>query len=58
MKVEADPFATAAGPLVVTFSAGIAAFRAGDTVAELLARADGALYRAKAGGRNRSEAAD
>jgi len=54
-KVEADPFATAAGPLVVTFSAGIAEHRSGEPVADTLSRADTALYRAKANGRNRIE---
>jgi diguanylate cyclase (GGDEF)-like protein len=40
---------------VVTLSVGISAYRAGDdgTVGELLERADAALYRAKAAGRNR-----
>ncbi|MBZ9907737.1 GGDEF domain-containing protein [Mesorhizobium sp. BR115XR7A] len=36
-----------------TFSAGIAEVRLGETVAELLGRADHALYSAKVGGRNR-----
>ena len=42
---------------VITFSAGIAAADAsnGFNVADLLARADAALYRAKRGGRDRSE---
>ncbi len=39
----------------LTASFGVAACRPGDSVASLLARADSALYRAKAGGRNRME---
>jgi PleD family two-component response regulator len=39
----------------VTLSAGVAEFRRGDSVESLLARADAALYRAKAAGRNRVE---
>jgi len=36
----------------VTLSLGVACYRQGDTVAALLSRADEAMYRAKAGGRN------
>jgi diguanylate cyclase (GGDEF)-like protein len=39
----------------ITASFGVAACRAGDSAASLLARADAALYRAKAAGRNRTE---
>lgn len=38
----------------VTMSAGVAAFRKGDTVEQLLHRADQALYEAKKAGRNRT----
>lgn len=51
-RIAADPFDTVAGPLDVTFSAGIATYRPGEGVADLLARADAALYRAKAAGRD------
>ena len=39
--------------LVQTVSAGVASFRKGETVEQLLHRADQALYQAKGGGRNR-----
>jgi two-component system cell cycle response regulator len=41
------------GPIPVTCSLGLAAFAEGDTLETLLARADRALYAAKAGGRDR-----
>ncbi|GJD65034.1 GGDEF domain-containing protein [Methylobacterium frigidaeris] len=40
------------GPIPVTCSLGLTAWVAGDTLETLLARADGALYAAKAGGRD------
>ena len=46
-------FTTAAGPLTFTFSAGVAQYHAGETVVQLMDRADTALYRAKREGRDR-----
>lgn len=56
--VNASPFETSCGPLVATFSAGVAEYAHGETVAETLNRADAALYKAKNNGRNRSEQAE
>jgi two-component system cell cycle response regulator len=47
-----------AGPPRVTASVGVAGARPGDDARSLLARADAALYRAKAAGRNCVEAED
>ena len=40
-------------PVSVTASCGISAFRDGDAIDDAFERADGALYRVKAEGRNR-----
>ena len=56
--MHANPFATTAGPLMVTFSAGIAHYQDDEPTTELIKRADEALYRAKSGGRDRVECAD
>lgn len=53
--LRAEPLNTSAGPLTITFSAGVARHRDGETVGALLQRADDALYRAKAAGRDRTE---
>jgi len=39
----------------MTVSIGVAEYRPGESVRDALERADAALYRAKAGGRNRIE---
>jgi diguanylate cyclase (GGDEF)-like protein len=54
--VTEQPLVTGKGPFAITLSVGIAEYRAGDTLDSIIARADDALYRAKAGGRNRIEA--
>ncbi|MEO8741778.1 MAG: GGDEF domain-containing protein [Lysobacteraceae bacterium] len=56
--MHAKPFLTTAGPLTITFSAGIAQYQEGEPATELIKRADDALYRAKSGGRDRVECAD
>jgi diguanylate cyclase (GGDEF)-like protein len=53
--IESQPIETDAGPLEVTLSLGVTTMRpAGETLNDLLARADRALYRAKSEGRNRT----
>ncbi|MFB6285187.1 MAG: diguanylate cyclase [Candidatus Bipolaricaulia bacterium] len=53
-EVGRQPFETEAGTLSVTISVGVAAWSSDiDDLDELLAHADGALYEAKASGRNR-----
>ena len=55
--VEAHPFPGPSGPLNVTISVGYASFPEDQAkkVAEMICRADQALYKAKEGGRNRVE---
>ena len=55
--VAQAPFETSAGPVAVTFSAGLAEQQPDEAAEALLQRADEALYRAKEGGRDRLEAA-
>jgi len=60
-KVENTPFAIYANSrdITVTVSIGVASRKAGDaSSADIMKRADDALYRAKAGGRNRVIAAN
>lgn len=54
----AAPGVTGVGEVVVTASAGVAQLRAGEGAEGLYARADAALYAAKAAGRDRTVAAD
>lgn len=53
---EQQPWHEIAPALKVTVSAGVATHRPGETIAQLLARADAALYAAKHAGRNRVQA--
>lgn len=56
--IAAQPFMTAAGPLAVTISVGVARAHGADEAPEaLVSRADAALYAAKGAGRNRVELA-
>jgi diguanylate cyclase (GGDEF)-like protein len=57
-SMREHPLDTCAGPLAMTFSAGIAEYRVGESASQVLARADAALYRAKANGRDRVELDD
>ncbi len=50
--VAAPDWSTVAPHLAVTFSAGVSEWRVGEPVEPVLHRADGALYQAKAAGRN------
>ena len=53
LVVEGHGWDAVAGGLRITVSIGVAVCQPGETAAALLQRADAALYRAKAGGRNR-----
>ncbi|MBE9608991.1 GGDEF domain-containing protein [Chitinilyticum piscinae] len=56
--VEQHPWQTLLADRGVTISVGVALWRSGERAAELLARADQALYRAKNAGRNQVQQAD
>jgi diguanylate cyclase (GGDEF)-like protein len=51
--ISGVPFNTSVGEITITLSMGVAAGEPGQTVDQLLARADAALYQAKHEGRNR-----
>jgi diguanylate cyclase (GGDEF)-like protein len=53
LRLAARPFDTDKGRITLTFSIGVGEANPGDSVDQLLARADGALYNAKLRGRNR-----
>jgi len=50
--MAAHDWAAIAPGLALTASIGVAGFRSGETIAQLLQRADGGLYEAKRAGRN------
>lgn len=56
-RIVETPFPTSAGPIPITASIGVARSLPGETAADLVHRADQALYRAKQAGRNRVEVA-
>jgi diguanylate cyclase (GGDEF)-like protein len=58
LRLAARPFNTGKDRITLTWSVGVGEGRPGDTVDQILARADAALYDAKLGGRNRVVAAD
>lgn len=51
--IEAQPCLSAAGPIPITISIGVAFHRAAHSLEEVLSRADAHLYEAKQSGRNR-----
>jgi diguanylate cyclase (GGDEF)-like protein len=53
LRLAARPFDTGKGRITLTCSIGVGEANPGDSVDQLLARADGALYNAKLRGRNR-----
>ena len=57
MTVAASPFPVPGGEAACTFSAGVGEHCNDESLANLIARADSALYSAKAMGRNRIVAA-
>jgi len=52
-RLASKPFDTGKGRITLTWSVGVGEAKPDDTVDQLLARADAALYSAKASGRNR-----
>ena len=57
-RLSAHPLPTHKGPVTLTWSVGVGEASPGDSIDQLLARADAALYEAKMAGRNRVVGAD
>ena len=53
LRLAEKPFDTGKDRITLTWSVGVGEGKPGDTVDQILARADAALYKAKLGGRNR-----
>jgi PleD family two-component response regulator len=53
LRLAARPFDTGRDRITLTWSIGVGEGRPGETVDQILARADAGLYSAKLGGRNR-----
>ena len=51
--IASAPLETLAGPVDITVSIGVSCFKAGDSLATLMERADAAMYEAKRAGRDR-----
>jgi len=51
--IAAEPVGGTASPVHMTISAGVVAWQAGESLDDMLRRADAALYKAKDGGRDR-----
>jgi diguanylate cyclase len=58
LHISQCPFNFQRKPVQITFSAGISAYRNGETADQWLNRADEALYNSKGSGRNKTTAAD
>lgn len=52
-SLAAEPFALHSGPVSIRFSAGVAEVLRGETLGQVVARADRAMYEAKHAGKNR-----
>lgn len=58
LHISQCPFNFQGKPVQITFSAGVSAYRNGESADQWLHRADEALYASKGAGRNRTTPAD